>query len=162
MLFVHALGTAQIDIGGTCIRPNSARKFALLFYLSAERGRRISRAALQELRYPYKTDRKGRHALRELLYQLRQAGLVLDADAGSIELASGAVRSDYDELIEGDRPAAELVQAAAGGFLPGYVPTHSEAFSEWFEDYRGKYVLKICQAILEGRDQAARREMRAW
>src|SRR4051812_10831314 len=149
MIFVHALGTAEIDAGQSSVKPNSVRKFALLLHLSAERGRQISRSALQELIYPDQPDRQGRHSLRELLYQVRQAGVHVEGDSNGIELASGAVRSDYSQVIEGDRPDAALLEAALGGFLPGYAPPgYAEAYSEWFEGFRARSVVDVSRGFL--------------
>src|SRR4029079_16760302 len=69
MIFVHTLGTASIDVGSCSITPTSPRKFALLLYLAAERGRRIPRSVLQELIFPDQAERNARHSLRELIYQ---------------------------------------------------------------------------------------------
>ena len=80
MILVHTLGTALIDTSSCPIKPTSPRKFALLLHLSAERGRRIPRSTLQELRGPdRREERNGRHSARELVYQLRQLGVALDA-----------------------------------------------------------------------------------
>ena len=83
MIVIRTLGTAQIEIGGTRILPTSPRKFALLLYLAAERGRPVSRATLQDLIFPDQTDKNARHSLRELVYQFRQMGLpLLSSDEG--------------------------------------------------------------------------------
>ncbi len=133
MIHVRTLGTSQIDAGDARVMPTAARKFALLLHLSAERGRRVSRAALHDLIFPDQTERNAHHSLRELVYQLRQFGVHIASDAAGVELASDAVRCDYAELIERERPDPNQVNAAAGGFLPGYAPTLSDAFTEWYD-----------------------------
>src|SRR4051812_30020310 len=94
MVIVHTLGEAVIDAGDLRITPASARKFALLLYLSSEPGRRISRLALQELIFPDQVDKNARHSLRELAYQFRQHGVFLDSDPDGIALRPDSVVSD--------------------------------------------------------------------
>jgi DNA-binding SARP family transcriptional activator len=149
MIFVHTLGTALIDVGQHTVKPTSPRKFALLLYLVAERGRRIPRLLLQELIFPDQPERNGRHSLRELLYQLRQLGVALDTAPGGVKLRESQVSVDYDRFLFGDTLDPDLVQAASGGFLPGYTPTHSEAFSEWYEGYRARSISTLGRMFLK-------------
>ncbi len=148
MIFVHTLGTALIDVGTCTIKPSSPRKFALLLYLAAER-RRIPRSSLQDLIFSDRPERNGRHSLRELVYQLRQLGVELHTTPDGVELLGAEIRSDYDGILAGETLAVEQVQAAAGGFLPGYTPTHSEAFSEWYEGYRARAISALARFFLK-------------
>ena len=148
MIHVRTLGTSRIDAGDARVKPTAARKFALLLHLSAEPGRRVSRAALKDLIFPDRTEQSAQHSLRELVYQLRQAGVHIASDAAGMELAPDAVWCDYAELIERERPDPDQMNAAAGGFLPGYAPAHSEAFSEWYDAYRAHAIFDICKALL--------------
>jgi DNA-binding SARP family transcriptional activator len=148
MILVHTLGTALIDAGRWPIKPTSPRKFALLLYLSAERGRRIPRSFLQELIFPNQAERNARHSLRELVYQLRQLGVSLNAGPDGVELLGSEVRADYDQILSAQTIEREHVLAATGGFLPGYSPTHSEAFTEWYEVYRARSISAISRAFL--------------
>jgi len=102
MIFVHTLGTASIDVGSCSITPTSPRKFALLLYLAAERGRRIPRSILQDLIFPDQAERNARHSLRELVYQLRQVGVEIDPRPDAVELIT-PVRLDYDAALD-DKP----------------------------------------------------------
>jgi DNA-binding SARP family transcriptional activator/tetratricopeptide (TPR) repeat protein len=148
MITVHTLGTALIAAGKTRITPNSDRKFALLLHLSAERGRRVSRAVLRDLIFPDRSDASAGHSLRELVYQLRQRGIDLDADIDGIRLPVESFRSDVDDIVHGGLADVERLRAVEGGFLPGYAPTHSEAFTEWLEGYRARMTFDLCKALL--------------
>jgi len=156
MLFVHTLGTARIDAGNARLTPTSVRKFALLLHLSAEPGRRVPRDVLRELIFPDSTEDNARHSLRELLYGFRRLGVRIDSDKHGMALASDAVASDYSELLAGDRPDPAKLAAAAGGFLPGYAPEHSEAYAEWLAGYRARATFEICKALLKELTRAKR------
>lgn len=156
MLFLHTLGTAQIDAGHTRVTPTSGRKFAFLLHLSAEPGRRVSREVLRDLLFPDLGEDSAKHSLRELVFRLRRIGVRIDADKDGVALATDAVASDYRAFLEGERPEASQLTAAAGGFLPGYAPAHSEAYSEWLEGYRASATFEICKALLKELARAKR------
>src|SRR5215210_747321 len=87
MIYLHTLGDSLIKVGEKDVRPASPLVFAALLYLGTERGRRVSRAALQELLFPETDERSGAHSLRQLLYKLRQLGAPVDADAATVVVA---------------------------------------------------------------------------
>jgi DNA-binding SARP family transcriptional activator len=148
MIFVHTLGTALIQAGTARITPASARTFALLLHLSAESGRRVSRTVLRDLLFPKQNETNARHSLRELVYQLRQRGVDLDADSDGIILPSDAVRFDYLDIVRGGVSDVQRFKAIESGFLPGYAPTHSEAYTEWLEGYRARAMFELCKTLL--------------
>ena len=129
--------------------PTAARKFALLLHLSAERGRRVSRAALKDLIFPDLSEQNARHSLREMMYQLRQTGVHFASDAARMELARDAVSVRLRGVDRRERPDPDQMNAAAGGFLPGYAPTISDAFSEWYDGTGRAPIFDICKALLK-------------
>jgi DNA-binding SARP family transcriptional activator/tetratricopeptide (TPR) repeat protein len=148
MIHVHTLGASRIDAGRSRVKPTSVRKFAMLLHLSAEHGRPVPRAALQELIFPDQSERNAQHSLRELVYQLRQSGVHIESDGSAVSLTD-AVRCDYSELIARERPDDVQLKAVEGGFLPGYAPAHSEAFAEWFDGYRARAIFDLTKALLK-------------
>src|SRR4029078_9912813 len=154
MIFVHTLGTASIDVGSCSINPTSPRKFALLLYLAVERGRRVPRPVLQELIFADQADRNARHSLRELVYQLRQLGVPLEANADAIWLAGTAMAAECDEVIHNASLRPDLVRATASGFLPGFIPTHSETYAEWYDAYRARSISSLTRAMIREIDRA--------
>src|SRR5262245_36857648 len=119
MIYLRTLGTAQIDAGELRITPSSVRKFAFLLHLSTEGGRRVPRAILRELVFPDLSEKNARHSLRDLVYQCRQAGVVLESEVDGLTLP-GDVGSDYRDLLEASEPRAQELRAVQSGFLPGY------------------------------------------
>jgi DNA-binding SARP family transcriptional activator/tetratricopeptide (TPR) repeat protein len=148
MIFVRTLGTAVIEAGGARITPVSARKFALLLYLSAESGRRVSRIVLRELIFSDQTPENARHSLRQLVYQLRSQGIELDTDSVGILLPTESVRSDYAEIVNNGLPDAQQLKAIESGFLPGYAPILSEAYTDWLAEYRAQAAFNLIGAML--------------
>ena len=156
MLHVYGLGAAHIDAGATRITPAAAKRFGLLLYLAAEPGQRAPRAVLLDLFFPRMATGNARHGLRELLYQVRQSGVQIDGDAHVVEIAAEAVRSDWNDAMEATQLDASVLRAAAGGLLPGYAPVHSEAFANWYERFRARATVGLCDALLREADRAIR------
>lgn len=148
MMFVYTLGTALIDAGDVHIAPNAGRKFALLLHLSAEAGRRVSRTTLNELMFPDQPHKNARHSLRELVYECRQLGVRIESDADGLQLAAEDSQTDHAVVIDADRLDLSQLKAITGGFLPGYAPEHSEAFSEWLDGYRARTTFDLSKAVL--------------
>lgn len=149
MVHLQTLGAAAIRIGSTRLGPSSARAFSALLFLAVERGRRVSRNTLHSLLFPASTDPNGLHSVRQLLYKLRQVGAPLEGDNDSVILPVNAVQDDYSPLIAGDAISLEDLDRLAGGFLPGYAPDFSEAYTEWLEQYRASVTLGIRRQLIE-------------
>lgn len=132
MIHLHTLGDTLIKVGDKSIRPTSPLMFAALLYLGMERGRRVPRAALQELLFPKMDERSGAHSLRQLLYKLRQLGAPIKTDAAFVSVAEEQVHDDVTSPVATEQHVARF----AGGFLPDYHPHHSERFSDWLEGQR--------------------------
>lgn len=123
----------MIRVGEKEIRPTAPVLFAALLYLCAERGRRVPRAALQELLFPEKDERSGAHSVRQLLYKLRSLGVPLETTASHTTLRAAAV-------TEGEEAGDEL--------LPGYAPQLSVAFDEWVAEYRAQRLASARSRLL--------------
>jgi DNA-binding SARP family transcriptional activator len=155
VLVVYALGTSRIDFGIRSIGPSSGRKFALLLRLSADPGQRVPRLTLNELLFPGQSERNARHSLRELVYQIRQAGVAVESDTDGVMVPAHQVEVDVDTLIRGgDLATVDEMRAAQGGLLPGYAPDHSEAFTEWYAIYHAERVLGACRALVRAMTRA--------
>ena len=156
MVFVRTLGAASIDAGATHLTPSSTRKFSLLFYLWAERGRSVSRGVLHDMIFPDQAAVKARHSIRELIYQFRKLGARIASDGETVELAPDSIRADYSDVLRQERPGIDLLRAAEGGFIPGFAPSHSEAFTEWLEGFRGRATLELNRVFCAELDRARR------
>ena len=137
MIQLHTLGDALITVGEKEVRPTAPLVFAALLYLSLERGRRVPRAALQELLFPKVDERSGAHSLRQLLYKLRQLGAPIEADASSVTVQADVVCDDTAELSRTNGHSKNAERYALG-FLPDYEPRLSDRYDEWIEQRTGR------------------------
>lgn len=129
------------------ITPSAGRRFGLLLYMAMGAGRQINRASLQEMFFPRQSDDNGRHSLRELVHQVRKLGATLAGDSSYLALLD-SVHQDCHALSEAVDPSDAHLSAASGGFLPGYAPTFSAAYSQWLEELRARETLALCRAVL--------------
>ncbi|HYC50342.1 MAG TPA: hypothetical protein VEB19_04450, partial [Gemmatimonadaceae bacterium] len=139
MIHLHTLGDTLIQVGTRSVRPTSPLMFAALLYLGMERGRRVPRAALQEVLFSNGDERSGAHSLRQLLYKLRQLRAPIEADAGTVFVAEEDVRDDATSDLVLERDVGQL----ASGFLPDYHPDLSERFTEWLDRQRDAVAASI-------------------
>jgi hypothetical protein len=132
---VHTIGHCTIEIGDRTLTPAADRLFCLALILTAYRGASITREEMGDLLWDEPASSRDPHALRQLIYRLRQMGFPLREDR------DGAMMVDvtkWDETASTDftlaRYHAELVSVPAGRFawLPGY-RTATVATSRWIE-----------------------------
>ncbi|MEP6495896.1 MAG: AAA family ATPase, partial [bacterium] len=103
---------------------------------------------MHELVFPDQTARNAKHSLRELVYQLRLVGVPIESDGDTIELNGECVRADYADILAAERVTGAQLAAVESGFLPGYAPEHSEAFTEWLDRFRAKTTFDLGKAIV--------------
>lgn len=154
MIDVCALGTARITTHFGPLTPTATKRFALVLYLAAERGRRISRAMLGEYFFEGSTDAQTRHGLRELAYQLRQAGVPIDGDRHGLALDSALVRCDWFEVLGSSFIETATLRTIQSGFLPTYDPMLSEGFSDWLNSFRATQSIDLTKVCLKAIDAA--------
>ncbi|HVT37960.1 MAG TPA: AAA family ATPase [Gemmatimonadaceae bacterium] len=159
---VRAIGAAEVLVGGHRIRPDSSVLFALALYLACTAGERVARARLVELLWPGMPDPSRRHALRQLLYRLRQNGLALALDGEELLIDPAHVDSDIAAVLDAawpdSAPAAAVL--AAGQVLPGYVPPTPELYREWLEELIARIAAQYRRAVL--RQIACARQEGRW
>lgn len=150
MIHLHTLGDALIKVGEKEIRPTAPLVFAALLYLGMERGRRVPRAALQELLFPNGDERSGAHSLRQLLYKLRQLGAPLDADASTVAVEVDDVRDDSATDLSLSNGHVNSLDRYAQGLLPDYAPKLSERYDQWLESRRATVAASIRRQLVAG------------
>lgn len=160
MIEVRSLGDAEIQVGDVLVTPTSPRKFAILLYLAAERGRRIARMQLQELAFDDLPEAGAGHSLRETIYQLRQAGVPIDGDKNGLIIPSHKVRWDIDSVLNGAELTRDQLLAIERGFLPNAHRSRSAAFLEWLDRHRAAVALNLTGALL--REISRRKSCSDW
>lgn len=148
MVRLLAMGQCAIELDGSRLTAESEVVFGLLLYLAGRAGDAVSREEAQALLWPDLPHTRGRHCLRQAAYRLRQLGVPLRADNGSLGVALGDVTSDFAPLVADDAPASAYRQAGIGDILPGYIPAFSTPFAAWVEEYRTRIGLRMRQGLV--------------
>jgi tetratricopeptide (TPR) repeat protein len=146
-IFVRTLGSVAIHVGKRQLGPSSGRIFALLLYLASRRGHPCSRQVAQELLFPSVSDGQAAHSLRQLLYRLRQLGAPVVADSDQLSIRLEDVSVDWWDILSTDHLGTSDFELVSQGLFPGYHPTLSEAFREWFEAECAEICLRITRHI---------------
>src|SRR5712671_1852177 len=134
MIFLRALGTAEIDTGTVTLTPSQEIVFAAALYLIVERGKPISRNLIAALLWPHVPEKARAHRLRQTVLQLKKLGIRVRADRDTLQIARAETRSDVEDLL-----SAEPASAFENGpteFLPGYNARFSEEYRDWVDAKR--------------------------
>ncbi|HJU65942.1 MAG TPA: AAA family ATPase, partial [Gemmatimonadaceae bacterium] len=138
MIRLRSLGQCSIETPAARLGPEAEIVFATALYLAMERGRRVPRPAMARMLWPDASAARAAHCLRQALYRLRSLEVPLSSGRMHVTLPATAVDADYALLFEshGRRGVQDVVERLSGGFLPGYAPAFSEAYTEWLEQQR--------------------------
>ncbi|MEO7648250.1 MAG: hypothetical protein ABIV11_08455, partial [Gemmatimonadaceae bacterium] len=154
MVRLKALGQSAIEIGDVRIGPEQPYLFAIALYMIVERGKRIQRQALVDLIWPnVKEERHARQRFRQALLRLRESGLPIAGDNGTLLLEKCAAQADFDTLASPD--AVHAGQSLE--FLPYYVPRISDRFLDWVETQRSRVHAGVQRIFLVRMQQARSR-----
>jgi DNA-binding SARP family transcriptional activator/tetratricopeptide (TPR) repeat protein len=134
MIFLRALGTAEIDTGTVTLTPSQEIVFAAALYLIVERGKPVSRNLLASLLWPKVSEKARAHRLRQTILQLKKAGFIVTADRNNLQIAPNDQRIDFFELT--GTCANTLATHPCLEFMPGYSPTFSATFRDWVDAQR--------------------------
>src|SRR5688500_3557459 len=121
MIRLRSLGESVIQVRDVRVGPESEVLFGALLYLVVARGRPIPRSVLIELFWPGPDENASRHCARQVLYRLRQLGVPLEGDNGSVTLPPGFAELDYETLL-GTGSHDPMIGRSGVVFLPGYAP----------------------------------------
>lgn len=129
------------DLTDLLARP---KELALVAYLATESalGGYVARDTLLALFWPGKDDAHARHALRQMLYSLRQhlgPEVVQSRGAREVGLDPELVRSDVDALREAaaEGRREEVLLLYGGDFLSGFNPGDvSAGLEQWIDEVR--------------------------
>jgi serine/threonine-protein kinase len=137
---------------------NRRRSAALLLYLAVERS--ATRDTLLGLLWPERRDEKGRHALSQTLYELRQElGEECAESRGDSLVARPDLTTDvtqFERAVEAER-FEEALQSYHGGFLEGVHLTPTSGFENWVDRWRAQVARlhrRARRAVLAERQQA--------
>ncbi|NIP59887.1 MAG: protein kinase, partial [Gemmatimonadetes bacterium] len=140
-LRLSALGIPRVSRGDEELTAFARQplRTALLFYLGVEE--RSTRSAVSTLLWPEREESRARHALSQMIYELRQdlGDEVIRSVGEELRIGPGVAVDvrEFEEAVEaGDfRRASELY---AGGFLEGTHLCDSRAFEGWVDSTRAR------------------------
>ena len=147
---LHIFGSARIELAERQLYPSAPKLFAAALYLCTENGRDTSREELQEFLFGFGGSSSARsHKLRQLLYRLTCAGIVIEAHDNFVRVPPQHVRSASEPLRALTR--SERVQLPASAFipLPGYSPAISRPFEDWLEILRRRLLREVRQLLTD-------------
>lgn len=135
---ITVVGRCDVSIGRRKVSSASAVLFGLMLYLGLRPGRPATREELLDLFWGSASDRARRHALRQLLYRMRNDGIPVEISEGHISLDSARVQSDLAVMLE---PGwADAVRAGdlkhPHSLFAGYKHPFGNEFTEWIESLR--------------------------
>ena len=150
VLRVSVIGTCAISLGRTRVRPDASVLFALLLYLALRAGSRVTRSELLNLFWSDNPDAAHRHALRQLLYRVRRAGLSLDEDGSAFTIDPASVATDIGALGNPDWDATVALAdiPSPSAILASYQPQITPAYAEWIDSVRTAANARIRSAAL--------------
>lgn len=154
MVRLKALGQSSIEVGDVRIGPEQPYLFAIALYIIVERGKRIPRQALVDLIWPHvKDERHARQRFRQALLRLREYGLPIAGENGTLLLEKSAVETDLESVADAERvePGLNLE------FLPHYSPRISDRFLDWVETQRSRVHASVQRVFLTRMQQARSR-----
>jgi DNA-binding SARP family transcriptional activator len=145
MIFLRALGTAEIDTRVATLTPSQEIVFAAALYLIVERGKPVSRNLIASLLWPRVPESARAHRLRQTILQLKKLGIAIHADRDVLRLKENDAQSDIGSFSDKDFP---LCEKRGLEFLPGYNPSFSEPFQDWVDTVRQREHSMLTQTLL--------------
>jgi len=148
MIFLRALGTAEIDTGTVTLTPSQEIVFAAALYLIVERGKPVSRNRIASLLWPRVAESARGHRLRQTIHQLKKLGMSIEADRDVLRLAENGAHSDIGSFSDKDYA---LCERRGFEFLPGYNPSFSEPFQDWVDTVRQREHSMLTETFFNAR-----------
>ncbi len=154
MVRLKALGQSAIEVGDARIGPEQPYLFAIALYMIVERGKRIPRQALVDLIWPnVRNEKHARQRFRQALLRLREFGMPIAGENGTLLLDRTAANTDFDALA-----APESIRIGQSlEFLPHYAPRISDRFLDWVETQRSRVHATVQRHFLARMQQARSR-----
>ena len=153
MIRLRTFGSVVVERDGTPLagRHTQRRRLALLTILAIARKAPVSRDRVLALLWPDRDDGRGRHALAQLLYELRRdmGGEFTNGGGEDLSLHPEQFSSDVGEF-EAALEAQAFDRALAlytGPFLDGFYVADAPEFERWAEAQRARLASEYLRAL---------------
>ena len=131
-------------------RNTQRRRLALLVFLASARRKPVSRDRLLGLLWPESDADRGRHALAQLIYELRRdLGQSVIVGSDDLRLDESCITSDVAEFEDALQQGSmeRVVSVYTGPFLDGFFVSDASEFERWAEERRGELATKYLHAL---------------
>jgi DNA-binding SARP family transcriptional activator len=132
-------------------RNTQRRRLALLAFLASARRKPVSRDRLLGLLWPERDADRGRHALAQLVYELRRdLGQSVIVNGGDdLLLDDTCITSDVTEFEDVFQQGSmeRVVAVYTGPFLDGFFVSDADEFERWAEERRRELATKYLHAL---------------
>src|SRR5690242_14715516 len=132
-------------------RNTQRRRLALLVFLASARRKPVSRDRLLGLLWPERDAERARHALAQLVYELRRdlGPSVIVNGGDDLLLDESCISSDVAEFEDAFQQGSmeRVVAAYTGPFLDGFFVSDADEFERWAEERRRELATKYLHAL---------------
>lgn len=132
-------------------RNTQRRRLALLVFLASARRNPVSRDRLLGLLWPERDAERARHALAQLVYELRRdLGQSVIVNGGDdLLLDESCITSDVTEFEDAFQQGSmeRVVAVYTGPFLDGFFVSDADEFERWAEERRRELATKYLHAL---------------
>lgn len=153
MIRLRTFGSVALERDGMPLagRNTQRRRLALLVLLACSRRQAVSRDRILGLLWPDRDADRGRHALAQLVYELRRdlghSAIVGGVDDLSLDPAT--VTSDVGDFQDAfqQRSMERVATLYTGSFLEGFFVAEAGEFERWVDERRRELATKYLHAL---------------
>ncbi|WKW13011.1 AAA family ATPase [Pseudogemmatithrix spongiicola] len=148
---VRVLGATEFTVGTRRIGMGTEALFALGLYLTTRAGDRVSREDVLDTFWPGGDEDARRHAMRQMLYRLRQKGMAFLEDGDILTLDPAKVDSDLRHCLAAGWPESATAQEVEGAltFGPTFSSRLPRAFLDWCDGIRSEVSHQARKAAMQ-------------
>lgn len=147
MLRAITFGQCEFTTPSGIVAPDAQVHFALLLLLTASAEARVPRDEVVRKLWPDHAPEGGRHCLRQALYRLRQLGVEVRQQSGTLVLDADLQQCDLPTLLYGSPSGREICRLATLPFLPAYAPLVSAEYALWVESLRDRISSRLRRSL---------------
>jgi len=148
---VRVLGATEFTVGTRRIGMGTEALFALGLYLTTRAGERVARDDVLDTFWTSGDEESRRHAMRQMLYRLRQKGMAFLEDGDSLRIDPAKVDSDLRRCLAAGWPESATAQDVEGAlaFGPTFSSRLPRPFLDWCDGIRSEVSHQARKAAMQ-------------
>lgn len=146
---LRALGDCSIETPSSTLTPNQDVLFATALFVILNRGRKITRDAIELAIWPeLQNSANAHHRLRQTILKLKEAGFPIVREKGFLKCRL-PILTDFDGILT--TPKEHELPALPESFelLPDYAPKISIGYAHWLDEKRLEINSSLVRILLE-------------